>query len=77
MTVPTSRLSPSIGRSAGILSDLRSDLARYHLKDPTLSVLQIAWLVGFQEVSAFTHGFKRLTGQLPKQQRSSRLTPVQ
>ena len=49
----------------------------YYSGDATLSVSQVAWLLGFQEVSAFTHGFKRWTGQTPTQQRSSRLTLVQ
>ena len=43
----------------GILDDLRLDLARRYLNDPTLSVSEIAWLLGFQEVGAFTHAFKR------------------
>jgi len=30
-----------------------------------LSISQIAWLLGYQEVSAFTHAFKRWTGRTP------------
>ena len=62
---------------ARVLDDLRSDLARQYLKDQTLSISQIAWLLGFQEVSAFTHAFKRWTGQTPTQERSSRHTSVE
>ena len=50
---------------SGILDELRADLARRHLRDTSLSISQIAWLLGFQEVSAFTHAFKRWTGQTP------------
>jgi AraC-like DNA-binding protein len=55
---------------SGILDELRADLARHHLKDMSLSISQIAWLLGFQEVSAFTHAFKRWTGQPPTAARS-------
>jgi AraC-like DNA-binding protein len=54
---------------AGILDELRLDLARHHLRDTRLSVSEIAWLLGFQEVSAFTHAFKRWTGQAPSETR--------
>jgi AraC-like DNA-binding protein len=56
---------------SGILDELRADLARHHLKDMSLSISQIAWLLGFQEVSAFTHAFKRWTGQTPTSVRSN------
>jgi AraC-like DNA-binding protein len=54
-----------------LLEELRVDLAMRHIADPTLSVSQIAWLLGYQEVSAFTHAFKRWTGQTPREMRSS------
>jgi len=46
---------------------MRTDLADHYLRDATLSVSQVAWLLGFQEVSAFTFAFKRWTGQTPSQ----------
>ena len=49
----------------GIMQSLKSDLAKRHLKDQTLSVSEIAWLLGYQDVSAFTHAFKRWTGRAP------------
>jgi AraC-like DNA-binding protein len=55
---------------AGILDELKADLARRYLQDPSLSISEIAWLLGFQEVSAFTHAFKRWTGIPPSQARS-------
>jgi AraC-like DNA-binding protein len=42
----------------------------HYLKDANLSISRIAWLLGFQEVSAFTHAFKRWTGQKPTRMRS-------
>ena len=38
--------------------------------DDTLTISQIAWLLGYQEVSAFTHAFKRWTGMTPREARS-------
>ena len=55
---------------SGILESLRSDLAGHYLADKSLSISQIAWLLGYQEVSAFTHAFKRWTGKTPRQMRS-------
>ena len=52
-----------------ILDSLRGDLARQYLADPGLSISRIAWLLGYQEVSAFTHAFKRWTGTTPRQAR--------
>jgi AraC-like DNA-binding protein len=50
-----------------VLENLRGDLARQYLSDPDLSISRIAWLLGYQEVSAFTHAFKRRTGKTPRE----------
>jgi AraC-like DNA-binding protein len=42
---------------------LRRDLAVRYLDDRKLHVSKIAWLLGFHEVSAFTHACKRWTGK--------------
>ena len=60
----------------GILEEMRRDLALRHLKDPRLSISQIAWLLGFQEASAFTMAFKRWTGATPKETRVRLLSPA-
>jgi AraC-like DNA-binding protein len=54
-----------------ILQHLRRDLAFRYLDDRKLQVSKIAWLLGFQEVSAFTHAFKRWTGKTPSQMRTA------
>jgi AraC-like DNA-binding protein len=46
------------------------DLAERYLADEDLSISQIAWLLGYQEVSSFTHAFKRWTNKTPRQMRS-------
>jgi len=52
-----------------ILQQLRRDLAVRYLDDRKLHVSKIAWLLGFNEVSAFTHACKRWTGKTPRQMR--------
>jgi AraC-like DNA-binding protein len=60
-----------------VLESLRGDLARQYLSDRDLSISRIAWLLGYQEVSAFTHAFKRRTGKTPRESRQTRaLTPT-
>jgi AraC-like DNA-binding protein len=54
----------------GVLNQLRQDLAKRYLKETDLSVSRVAWLLGYQEVSGFTHAFKRWTGRTPNQARS-------
>ena len=54
-----------------ILQQLRRDLAVRYLTDRKLHVSKIAWLLGFQEVSAFTHAFKRWTGKTPSKMRTA------
>jgi AraC-like DNA-binding protein len=63
------RLSAEGLTFAGILADLRVDLAKRHLKDGDLAISQIAWLLGYREVSAFTHAFRRWTGKTPSEVR--------
>jgi AraC-like DNA-binding protein len=55
-----------------VLESLRGDLARQYLSDPDLSISRIAWLLGYEEVSAFTHAFKRRTGKTPRETRQTR-----
>jgi AraC-like DNA-binding protein len=57
---------------AEIYEKLRSDLAVRYLSEASLSISQIAWLVGFRGVSAFTHACKRWTGKTPTALRRQR-----
>ncbi len=54
-----------------ILQQLRRDLAVRYLNDRKMHVSKIAWLLGFNEVSAFTHTYKRWTGKTPSQMRTA------
>ena len=49
-----------------MLQELRLDLAKRDLADRDLSITQIAWLLGYRDVSAFTNAFKRWTGKTPR-----------
>jgi AraC-like DNA-binding protein len=53
-----------------IAEELKEDLAGRYLRDGDLPISQIAWLLGYREVSAFTHAFKRWTGMTPRQARA-------
>ena len=51
---------------AEILDQFRAALAKRYLNDETLPVSEIAWLLGYREVSSLTHAFKRWTGTTPR-----------
>jgi AraC-like DNA-binding protein len=55
---------------------LRQRLASRYLADDRLSVLQIAWLLGYSEPGAFCHAFKRWTGTSPSRARKQQPWPV-
>ena len=48
-----------------LLNETRQDLARQYLKDPTIRLEEIAFLLGFSEYSVFSKAFKRWTGYSP------------
>ncbi len=49
----------------GIVGSLRKDLALRYLQESSLSLTEIAFLLGYTEVSTFTYAFKRWTGSTP------------
>jgi AraC-like DNA-binding protein len=70
------RLSSEMLTFSGILDELKADLARRYLSDDKLPISQIAWLLGYSEVSAFTHAFKRWTGTTPRRSRNRGRPPT-
>jgi AraC-like DNA-binding protein len=60
------RLSSEGVTFADLLQNLRCDLAKRYLADEDLPVSKIAWLLGYQDISAFTNAFKRWTGSPPR-----------
>jgi AraC-like DNA-binding protein len=57
---------------ARILEDLRIALAQRYLAEHDLPISRIAWLLGYTEVSAFSHAYRRWTGRAPRVGRSGR-----
>ncbi len=53
----------------GLLDEVRRKLALQYLKDRRISLKQVAYLLGYSEVSAFYHAFHRWTGSTPLQHR--------
>lgn len=49
-----------------LLDELRCELARRHVAEQRESIAEIAFLLGFSEVSAFHRAFKRWTGLTPR-----------
>jgi AraC-like DNA-binding protein len=52
---------------SALLHRLRLDLARRYLVQEKLAVSKVAWLLGYQEVGAFSHAFRRWTGKSPSE----------
>jgi len=53
----------------GLLDEVRRKLALQYLKDRRISVKQAAYLLGYSEVSAFYHAFRRWVGSSPVEYR--------
>src|SRR5215469_16647191 len=59
------------GTSFGeVLDGLRNHLALRYLEDERISLQQTAWLLGYSEIGAFNHAFKRWTGTSPGRARN-------
>jgi AraC-like DNA-binding protein len=67
------RLAAEGSSFAEILTQVRSALADRYLADRTLPISQIAWLLGYAEISAFTRAFQRWTGLVPSAARAQQL----
>jgi AraC-like DNA-binding protein len=52
-----------------IVDNLRKELALRYLQDDRLSSTEIAFLLGYNELSTFNHALKRWTGMTPTQHR--------
>jgi len=60
------------GTSFGeILDRLRRRLACRYVEDEHMSLQQATWLLGYSDIAAFSHAFKRWTGASPRRTRES------
>jgi AraC-like DNA-binding protein len=57
---------------SGVLETMRQALAKRYLRERELPISEIAWLLGYSEISSFTHAFARWTGVTPSTFRSSK-----
>ncbi len=55
-----------------LLGEVRKTLALNLLENPSLGLAQIAYLLGYSEVSTFNHAFRRWVGRAPGDYRNSR-----
>jgi AraC-like DNA-binding protein len=73
------RLSQEGTSLQALLDDLRRELSLRHLAESGESIAEIAFVLGFSEVSAFHRAFKRWTGSTPgayRQTRGGQAPPV-
>jgi len=54
---------------AQIVDELRFDLAQKYLRDPTLALSEITFLLGYSDVSVFSRAFRRWANTTPRQWR--------
>ena len=52
-----------------ILRQLKASLANRYLEDERMSISKIAWLLGFEDASSFSHACRRWTGKSPRELR--------
>ena len=57
---------------SNLLGQVRKTLALNLLENPSLGIAQVAYCLGYSEVSTFNHAFRRWLGQSPRDYRNSR-----
>jgi AraC-like DNA-binding protein len=57
-----------------LIEQVRRELAERHLRDATMNLTDVAFLLGYSEQSAFQRAFKRWSGQTPAQYRAQAST---
>ncbi|HYB42472.1 MAG TPA: AraC family transcriptional regulator [Candidatus Methylomirabilis sp.] len=53
----------------GLVDDTRRRFSQHYLRDPRHTLSEIAYLLGYSEVSAFNRAFRRWTGSTPSEYR--------
>ena len=54
-----------------LLEAVRKDLASTYVRDPDIELVEVAFLLGFSDQSAFSRAYKRWTGNSPSETRKS------
>jgi AraC-like DNA-binding protein len=63
------RLAEESASFIDVLQHLKETLAIRYLEDDGMPISRIAWLLGFEEVSSFSHACRRWTGKSPRELR--------
>jgi AraC-like DNA-binding protein len=58
---------------AKVVDELKRSLAAHYIKEPGLSLAQVAWLLGYEEAASFNHAFRGWTGRSPSTAREKLL----
>jgi AraC-like DNA-binding protein len=58
----------------GLLTEVRRELAEKFIRDPSLTLTEITFLLGFSEASSFSRAYKGWTGSAPSAHRESLLS---
>jgi len=58
---------------AEVVDELRRSLAVQYLREPVMSLSQIAWLLGYEGTTSFNYAFRRWTGRSPSATRNEKL----
>jgi AraC-like DNA-binding protein len=58
-----------------VVDQLRRSIALQYIKEPSVSVSQIAWLLGYEGSTSFNHAFRPWTGQSPSTARNQKVLP--
>ena len=59
-----------------VVDHLRRSLALQYIKEPGFSLKQIAWLLGYEGSTSFSHAFARWTGGSPSAVRKEKQLPA-
>lgn len=65
------RLRDEGSNFADLLADVRHERALHHLRNAELSIQEVAFVLGFSDVTTFHRAFKRRTGVTPAEYRRS------
>ena len=50
-----------------VLQQLKANLTSRYLEDDDMPISRIAWLLGFEDASSFSHACRRWTGKSPRE----------
>ncbi len=71
------RLSAEGTTFPAVVDQLRHSLALQYLKEPGVTLMQIAWLLGYESPTSLNHAFRRWTGRSPSAARKELRPPAQ